>query len=71
MEVWENTLRFFCVEKSGLSETYKGRKKKEWEGGFEVFYHVWLGIFCWVLQNCTVLQFPRSSRLLVLEPTEG
>lgn len=40
-------------------------------GGFEGFYHGFGWCFCCFLQNCTVLQFLKFSRLLLLEPTKG
>lgn len=39
--------------------------------GLKSFIMCLVGVFCCFLQNCTALQFLKSSRLLLLEPTEG
>lgn len=55
----------------GMKHACITREKQNMRIGLKSFIMCLVGAFCCFLQNCSALQFLKSSRLLLLEPTEG
>lgn len=73
MEVWNHPFRFLCIKKITDDMNHACITGEKLNVGIRLksFIMCLVGAFCCFLQNCTALQFLKSSRLLLLEPTGG